>query len=64
MSILDAEYQFDHHKLVYFFEADRYQQCVCVQGMGGRGESLGVCVCVCVGGRVERESVCARERER
>ena len=24
MAILDAEYQFDHHKLVYFFEADRY----------------------------------------
>ena len=24
MSILDAEYQFDRHKLVYFFEADRY----------------------------------------
>jgi hypothetical protein len=26
MAILDAEYQFDHHKLVYFFEADRYKQ--------------------------------------
>jgi hypothetical protein len=31
MAILDAEYQFDHHKLVYFFEADRYEHCVCVR---------------------------------
>jgi cell fate regulator YaaT (PSP1 superfamily) len=23
MAILDAEYQFDRHKLVFFFEADR-----------------------------------------
>ena len=30
MAILDAEYQFDHHKLVYFFEADRYGETLLV----------------------------------
>lgn len=23
MKVIDAEYQFDHHKLTFFFEADR-----------------------------------------
>lgn len=30
MAILDAEYQFDHHKLVYFFEADRYESALLI----------------------------------
>lgn len=26
MNVIDAEYQFDRHKLTFFFEADRYMR--------------------------------------
>ena len=56
MAILDAEYQFDHHKLVYFFEADRYQLCLLLYVCECVFVSFGECVCLSL--RMFGEYVC------